>query len=166
MALLPAVREIVHSVDSDQPISDVMTLSELLSRQTADRRAQVRVLGALAAVALLLAGLGIYGLLAYTVVEQRHEIAVRLAMGEEPRRLARTIVRNGVAIALFGAVPGILVALVAARSLRALLFGVPTVDPATLAITLAVCFGMSVLGALLPAIRAVRISPMSVMRSE
>jgi predicted permease len=165
-SLLPAVREIIRRADADQPISDVMTLTDLLALQTADRRAQVRVLVALAAVALVLAGLGIHGVLAYTVAQQRHDIAVRLALGEEPARVARRIVRGGVAIVLLGVVPGLLAALAAAGSLRALLFGVPTVDPATILLTLGVCIAMAITGACVPAMRAVRVNPMSVMRAE
>ena len=164
--LLPAVRDIVRRVDPDQPISDVMTLSELLAIQTADRRAQVRVLAALAFVALLLAGVGIHGLLAYTVAQRRHDIAVRLALGAEPARIARLVVRDGMTLVLLGVVPGLFIALAAAGSLRALLFGVSTVDPPTLLVTLAICLAMSITGASLPALRAVRVNPMSVMRGE
>jgi ABC-type antimicrobial peptide transport system permease subunit len=165
-ALLPAVREIVRRADPNHPVSDVMTLANLLALQTAPRRAQARVLAALAAVALLLAGLGIHGLLAYTVAQQRHDIAVRLALGAEPTRIARRVVRDGMTLVLFGVVPGLLVAIAAAGAMRALLFGVPTLDPVTIALTLAVCIGMSLTGAWMPARRAVRVSPMSVMRSE
>jgi putative ABC transport system permease protein len=164
--ILAAVRDIIRRVDPDQPISEVMPLTEIVANQTADRRAQVRVLGALAVIALLLAGIGIHGLLAYTVTQRRHEIAVRLALGAEPARIARGVVGDGMTLVLLGVVPGLLLALAAAGSLRALLFGVPTVDPATLLVTLAVCLGMALTGAWLPALRAVRVSPMSVMRAE
>jgi predicted permease len=163
--LLPAVRDIIRRVDPDQPISDVMTLADLLAQQTAPRRAQVRVLAALAALALLLAGLGIHGLLAYTVAQQRHDIAVRLALGAAPARMARRVVRDAMMIMLIGIIPGLLLALAAASSMRAMLFGVPPLDPATFALAVAVCAIMAITGAWLPARRAVRISPMSVMRS-
>jgi putative ABC transport system permease protein len=166
MALLPALRDIIRRIDAMQPISDVMMLSDLLATQTAPRRAQVRVLVALAIVALLLAGVGIHGLLAYTVAQQCHEIAIRLALGAEPARIARRIVRDGVMIVLLGLVPGLLAAFVAAGSMRALLFGVPTLDPATILLTLTICIAMSITGAWVPARRAVRVSPMAVMRAE
>jgi hypothetical protein len=166
MALMPAVREIIRAADPDQPISDARTLTDLLAEQTAPRRAQVRVLGALAAVALLLAGLGIHGMLAYTVALQRQEIAVRLALGAEPARIARRVLRYGLAIVLAGMIPGVFVAFAAGRSMSALLFGVQPADPATLVVTAGLCLCMAVTGALLPALRAVRTSPMSVMRSE
>ena len=164
--LVPAVRDIVRRVDPDQPISDVMTLAELVSIQTADRRAQVRILAALALVALLLAGIGIHGLLAYTVAQQRHDIAVRLALGAQPARIARTVLRTGMSIVLLGVAPGLVAAVAAAGSLRTLLFGVPAVDPVTITIVLGVCIAMSVTGAWLPARRAMRVSPLSVMRAE
>ena len=166
LALLPGVRDIVRSVDPNQPISDVMTLSDLLAMQTAPRRAQVNVLAALAVVALILAGLGIHGLLAYTVAQRRRDIAVLLALGAEPTRIARGILRNAMAIMLLGVVPGLLVALVAGNAMRSLLFGVPPIDPVTILLTLAVCIGMSLTGAWVPALRAIRVSPMHAMREE
>jgi len=166
LGLLPAVRDIVRRADPYQPISDTRLLSELLGAQTADRGAQVRVLAALAAVALLLAGIGIHGLLAFMVTEQRHEIAVRLALGEGTASVARGVIRRGVTIALLGLVPGLIAAFAAGTSMRALLFGVPALDPVTIALTLAVCAGMSLTGAVLPALRAVSVSPMSAMRAE
>jgi hypothetical protein len=165
-AILPAVRQIVRRIDPDQPISDVMTAADLLALQTAPRRAQVNVLVALAAVALLLAGLGIYGLLAYTVAERRNEIGLRLALGAEPARIARGVVWDGVSIVLLGLIPGLLIALWAARSLTPLLFGGQPDDPSILIVTAALCVVVSIAGALVPALRAVRVSPMSVMRSD
>jgi predicted permease len=165
-AIMPAVRQIVRRIDPDQPISDVMTATELLSLQTASRRAQVNVLVALAAVALLLAGLGIYGLLAYTVSQRRNEIGLRLALGAKPNQIARGVVWDGVSIVILGLIPGLLVAFWAARSMSALLFGVQPDDPSTMIVTAGLCIIVSITGALVPAMRAVRVSPMSVMRSE
>jgi putative ABC transport system permease protein len=165
-ALLPALREVIRRVDGDQPISDVRTLIEVLAAQTAPRSAQLRVLLALAAVALLLAGLGINGLLAYAVSQQRQEIGVRLALGAEPGSIARRVVRDGLAIVMLGLIPGLLVALAAGRSLSAMLFGVQPGDPLTLLVTVALCICTAIAGTALPALRAVRVSPMSAMRSE
>jgi len=166
VALLPAVREMVRATDPDQPISDVSTLAELIELQTAPRGAQLQVLLALAALAVLLAGLGIHGLLAYTVAQQRQEIGVRLALGAAPARIARTVVWDGVSIVLLALVPGLLIAYAAGRSMSALLFGVPPADPLTILGTVTLCIAMSITGAMLPALRAVRVSPMAVMRSE
>jgi putative ABC transport system permease protein len=164
--LLPAVRDIVRRIDPDQPISDVRTLADILEAQTAPRRAQVQVLLALGAVALLLAGLGIHGLLAYTVAQQRREIGVRLALGAQPAGIARRVVQSGLSIVLVGLVAGVLVAVAAARSMTALLFGLPPADPVTILVAIGLCLGMALTGALLPALRALRVSPMSVLRMD
>jgi putative ABC transport system permease protein len=124
------------------------------------------VLGVLAAVAVLLAGVGIYGLLAYTVSQRSQEIGVRLALGAEPSRVGRMIFADGMRLAMFGIVPGVLGAYAAARGMSALLFGVAPSDPATFATAVGVTLLMTVSGSLVPAIRAVRVSPMSVLRAE
>jgi putative ABC transport system permease protein len=124
------------------------------------------VLGALAVVAMLLTGLGINGLLAYTVAQRRREIGVRLALGAEPRRIARGVVWDGVRLVLIGIVPGLLVAYWAARFINALLFGIPPADATTIAATIGLCLGTALLGALIPAMRAVRVSPLTVMQAE
>jgi putative ABC transport system permease protein len=165
-ALLPAVREIVRAADPEQPISNVRTLEDVVAGETATRRAQLRVLGALAAIALLLSGIGIYGLLAYTVSQRSREIGVRLALGAEPAGVARMIVSQGMKLALVGLVPGVLVAYVAARGMRALLFGVAPADPATIFGAIALVCVMTLVGSLVPVLRAVRVNPMRVLRAE
>jgi predicted permease len=165
-ALLPAVREIVRAADPEQPISDVRTMDDVVAGETATRRAQLRVLGALAAIALLLSGVGIYGLLAYTVAQRSREIGVRLALGAEPAAVARMIVSQGMKLALVGVVPGLLVAYWAAHAMRALLFGVAPADPATIIGAVALVLVMTLAGAFVPALRAVRVSPMRALRAE
>ena len=165
-ALLPAVREIVRAADPEQPISDVRTMEDVVAGETATRRAQVRVLGALAAIALVLSGVGVYGLLAYTVSQRSREIGVRLALGAEPRGVARMIVSQGMKLALLGIVPGVLAAYSAARGMRALLFGVEPADPATILVAVALVLFMTLAGSLVPVLRAVRVNPMLVLRAE
>jgi predicted permease len=165
-ALLPALRDIVRSVDPEQPISDVRWLDDIVAGQTAPRRAQLRVLGALAVVALMLAGVGIYGLLAFTVSQRSQEIGVRLALGARPAGIARMIVREGLWLAALGIVPGVILAFASARAMRALLVGISPGDPLTIALAVVVALLMTLVGALLPALRAVRVSPMVAMRAE
>jgi ABC-type antimicrobial peptide transport system permease subunit len=141
-------------------------MEEVLAGDTATRHAQLQVLGVLAAVAVLLSGVGIYGLLAYTVSQRSQEIGVRLALGAEPSRVGRMIVADGMRLALFGIVPGVLGAYAAARGMSALLFGVAPGDPATFATGVGVALLMAFAGSLVPAVRAVRVSPMSVLRAE
>jgi putative ABC transport system permease protein len=164
--ILPAVRDVIRRVDPEQPISDVRLLSEVVAGQTADRRAQLRVLSALAVVALLLTGIGIHGLLAFMVAQRSREIGVRLALGAEPGRVARMIVGEAARLALLGGIPGILVAYGAARVMSALLFGIPPGDPVALASGALLVILVTLGGALAPALRAVRVSPLLAMRSE
>jgi putative ABC transport system permease protein len=165
-ALVAAVRQIVREVDPEQPISDVRTMEDVLAADTATRRAQFQVLGVLAAVAVLLAAVGIYGLLAYTVSQRSQEIGVRLALGADPARVGRMILADGMRMAVIGIVPGVLGAYAAARGMSALLFGVAPSDPATFAAAVALALLMTFAGSLVPALRAVRVSPMSVLRAE
>jgi putative ABC transport system permease protein len=165
-ALLPAIRRIVRAADPDQPISDVRTLTDIVAGETATRRAQLRVLGALAAIAMLLAGVGIHGLLAFTVAQRSQEIGVRLALGAEPTSVARMVVWEGLRLAVLGILPGVLGAYLAGRGMSALLFGVDPGDPATVATAVGLVLLITVAGSLLPALRAVRVNPISVLRAE
>jgi predicted permease len=165
-ALVSTVRDIVRAVDVEQPISQVRSMESVLAGETATRRGQLQVLGTLAAVAVLLAGVGIYGLLAYTVSQRSQEIGVRLALGAEPARVGRMIFADGMRLALVGLVPGVLAAYAAGRGMRALLFGVTPSDPATFAAVALLVLAIAVAGSLLPALRAVRVDPMRVLRAE
>jgi predicted permease len=165
-ALVAAVRRIVREVDPEQPISDVRAMDDVLAGDTASRRAQLQVLGVLAGVAVLLSAVGIYGLLAYTVSQRSQEIGVRLALGADPARVGRMILADGMRMAVIGIVPGVLGAYAAARAMSTLLFGVAPDDPATFAAAVGVALLMTFAGSLVPALRAVRVSPMSVLRAE
>lgn len=164
--LLPAVRGIVRAADPEQPISDIRTLEDVVAGETATRRAQLNILGALAAIALLLTVVGIYGLLAYTVSQRSREIGVRLALGAEPSSVARMIVSQGMKLALVGIAPGLALAYAAARGMRALLFGIDPADPATILGVVVLVVGMTLVGSLVPSLRAVRLNPMRVLRAE
>jgi predicted permease len=164
--LVPAVRRIVHAIDPEQPISDVRAMDDVLASETASRRAQLQVLGVLACVAVLLSAVGIYGLLAYTVSQRSHEIAVRLALGADPARVGRMILADGMRLAVFGILPGVLCAYAAARGMSTLLFGVTPSDPATFAAAVGLALLMTLAGSIVPALRAIRVHPMSVLRAE
>src|SRR5262249_6784720 len=119
-----------------------------------------------AVVAVLLSAVGIYGLLAYTVSQRSQEIAVRLALGAEPARVGRMIFADGMRLAIVAIVPGVLAAYAAGRAMSALLFGIAPDDPATFAAGIGVTLLMAVAGALVPALRAVRVTPMSLLKAE
>ncbi|HEX7938672.1 MAG TPA: FtsX-like permease family protein, partial [Gemmatimonadaceae bacterium] len=165
-ALVPAVRAVVHQVDPEQPISNVRTMSDVVDGQFATRNSQLRILGALALLALLLAGVGIHGLLAFTVAQRGREIGVRLALGAGPGSVARMVVGDAAWMALVGVVPGVIAAYLAARSMTALLFGVEPGDPLTIGTAALLCMATAVLASLRPALRASRVDPMSALRAE
>jgi predicted permease len=164
--LAAAARRIIRAADPDLPITDVRMMADVVAGETAIRRAQLAVLVALAAIAVLLAGVGIHGLLAYAVSQRSQEIGVRLALGAEPGEIARLVLREGMVLAVVGTVLGMAAAYAAARMLSSLLFGVSPGDPVTLLAAVGLCLLMTVAGSILPARRAVRISPMSAMRAE
>lgn len=164
--MLPAVRQIIRGADAEQPVSDVRTMSDIVEEQTASRTAQVRVLAAFAVIAFLLAGIGIHGLLSFAVSRRTQEIGVRIALGAQPGEIVRMIVRQGALLAGAGVAPGIVLAYVAGRALEGLLAGVKPADAATFASAIGLCLLMALLGSLLPALRAVRIDPITAIRTE
>lgn len=166
MDLVPAVRGIVSRIDPDQPISNVRPLSEVVAGQSVARLAQVRVLGALALVALLLTAVGIHGLLAYGVAQRSREIGLRLALGADRRQVAGLVTGEALQLALMGGLPGLVIAFAAVRSMRAMLFGLEPADPFMLSGAAFVVVLVAVAGSIAPAARAVRVSPMEAMRSE
>ena len=164
--LVAAVRDIVRRVDPQQPISNVRLLSEVVGDQTETRRAQLRVLGALAVLALLITAAGIHGLLAFTVAQRDREIGVRLALGADRASVARMVMSEGVRLAVVGVGAGTFVAYLAARGMSTLLFGVPPADPVTISLVAVVCFATTVAACARPAMRAAGIQPMAALRPD
>jgi predicted permease len=156
----------LYAADPEQPISSVRPMDDVLASVTADRRAQLQLLGAFAIVAVLLCGVGIYGLLAYAVAQRSQEIGVRLALGAEPSQVGRMIFADGMRLALIGIVPGAVGAYFAGRAMKALLFGITPSDPMTFTTAIVAALLMAIAGSLLPVLRAVRVSPTSVLRAE
>ncbi len=165
-SLLGPVREIIRRADAQQPIANVRMLADVIGDQTGTRRSQLRILLALALLALLLTAVGIHGLLAFTVAQRDREIGVRLALGADPAGVWRMVVGEGVRTALIGVLPGIAIAYAAARGMSSLLFGIPAADPITFSAVAALCFVTVVLACMKPAWRAARISAISALRAE
>jgi putative ABC transport system permease protein len=164
--LLPAVRRIVAAADPEQPISDVKLLTDLVADQTASRLTQLRLLGLLASIALLIAGVGIHGLLAFAVSQRSRELGVRRALGEQVGSIVGRVLREGLALALAGVTIGVFVAYLAARAMAALLAGVEPGDPLTIAGAALLCFVTAGVGCLRPALRAARVDPITALRGE
>ena len=164
--LVPQIRRIVHAADPEQPVSDVRTMSEIVEDDTGARAVQVRVLGAFAFVAFLLAAVGIHGVLSFAVSSRSQEFGVRLALGAQRGDIVWMVLRQGAMLAAAGLFPGIILAYAAGNAMRALLAGVTPRDTVTFAAAAALCGLMTLLGSLLPAWRAARVDPMTAMRQE
>ena len=164
--LLPQIHRIVRTADAEQPISNVRTLADIVEANTASRAIEVRVLGAFAAIAFLLAAVGIHGVLAFAVSNRAREIGVRMALGAQRGDIVRMVVLRGAVLAAAGVVPGLALAWYAGQMLEALLAGVKPYDTATFLAATGLCLAMTILGCLLPAWRAARVDPMTAMRLE
>ena len=166
LSLAGAVRQAVWSIDRDQPVSNVMTLDALLDKEVAQRRVQASLLAGFAALALILACIGIYGVLSYLVAQRTQEIGVRVALGASAADVFRTVAGQGMTLAAFGMAAGLAGALALSRLLGSLLFGVGAVDPAAY-IAAVVLFGAVALAACyFPARRAADVDPLTALRYE
>jgi len=165
-ALAGPLRRIVHAADAGQPVSDVRLLADIVENATASRRTQLAVLGAFGAVALLLAGLGIHGLLAFAVSSRTQEIGLRMALGAGRGEILGMTVGGALRLAVVGIVAGGAGAVAVGQWLQSLLAGVSPWDPAAGAGAVVLALAMAVGGSLLPALRALRVDPASAMRTE
>jgi predicted permease len=166
LSLAGAVRQAVWSVDKDQPVSNVMTLDTLLDQEVAQRRVEAALLGGLAALALILACIGIYGVLSYLVTQRTREIGVRVALGASATDVFRTVAGQGMMLAGIGIAAGLAGAAVLSRLLGSLLFGVRAGDPVAYAGAVAVFGAVALAACYFPARRAARVDPMVTLRYE
>jgi len=166
MAFADAVRRAVWEVDANQPVSSIRTMSEVFDTELADRNTQLTLVGGFAALALLLAAVGLYGVLSYTVAQRTSEIGVRMALGAARGRVVRAVLRSALSLSVVGIVLGLVAALGLTRLLASFLFGVAPTDPATLVAVCGTLLLVTVLASYLPARRAARADPMSALRAE
>jgi predicted permease len=160
------LREQVQSVNPELPVFGAQTLNEALSASLSERRFSMEMVGLFALTALLLAGLGIYGVISYIVVERTHEIGIRLALGAQSRNILRMVLRQGLGLAIAGAAVGLVCALIVSHLMAGLLYGVRPTDPLTFAGVAILLIGVSLLACYIPARRAVRVDPMVAFRYE
>jgi len=164
--LVAAVRREVRAVDPDQPISDVRTMEEILGREVAPRRLQMTLLAGFAGLALLLASLGIYGVISYAVSQRTPEIGIRMALGARPRDVLGMVVGGGLRLAALGVGIGLAAALALTRVMASLLYGVSTTDPLTFVSIPLLLLAVALAASYLPARRALRVDPVAALRSE
>lgn len=166
MSLANAVRRQVWAVDNEQPVSEVTPLAQLLDDSVAPRRVQTSLLGGFAAMALLLAALGIYAVLSFAVTQRTQEIGVRVALGAKRRDVLRTVLTQGAVLLALGAAIGLAAALALSRLMAHVLYGISATDPMSFAGAALVLAGASLLACLLPALRATRVNPLIALRYE
>ncbi len=161
-----AVRRAIYELDPQQPVTDVLTISQILDEEVSQRRVQAVLLGVCAGLAVLLAAIGLYGVLAYAVGQRAPEFGVRMALGASPGRLMGQVIGQGLALAGVGLAAGLAAALVLSRLLEAFLFGVEPTDPATYAAVAVMLLAAAGLASFLPARRAMRVDPAGALRQE
>jgi predicted permease len=166
MSLVPAVKEAVRAVDPEQAVSNVRTFDEVLDEEVVQRRLGASLVAAFAALALLLASLGVYGVLSYFVAQHTSEIGVRLALGASRRDILSLVLGKGMALAVAGVGLGLVGALALTRLVSSLLYGVGAADPATFAAAALLLALLALLACYLPARRAIKVDPMVAIRYE
>ena len=165
-SLVPSLREVVASLDRNLPLSEVRTLEDVVSEGLAERRLAMSLFGAFSALSLVLAALGLYAVISYTVVQRRQEIGIRMALGARAEHVLRSVLRQGLALSAAGVALGALAALWLGQFLSGLVFGVGTTDPATFAGVALLLVLTALVASLVPAVRAAHLDPASVLRSE
>jgi predicted permease len=166
LALAAAVRREVRALDPYQPVAEVATMSQLVRGALAQRRFGTTLLVAFAAVALALAAVGLYGVVAYSVAQRRQELGIRIALGASARRILKLVVGQGLRPALAGAAVGLVGAALLTRLMSSMLFGIRPGDPLTMAVVAGVLGAVALLASLVPARRALRVHPVEALRSD
>jgi putative ABC transport system permease protein len=164
--LIAAVREQIARVDRDQSVANVQTMEAMVASSVAQRRMQMNVLGSFALMAMLLAAVGIYGVMAYSVTQRSREIGIRLALGAARRDVTGLVLRQGFTMAGVGVGLGLIGALLLTRALRSLLFDVSTTDPFVFGAIIVLLTVMAGMASYVPARRAARLDPVMTLRSE
>ena len=166
MSLVSAARDAIRSIDPDEPMANITTMQALVSASYARSRFTMIVLGMFAGVALVLAAVGIYGVVAYSVAQRTGEIGIRVAMGAQRRDVLRLILGQGSRLIFTGVLLGVVSGLALTRLLRSMLFQVSAADPLTFASVAAILAGVAFLACYVPARRAMHVDPLVALRYE
>jgi hypothetical protein len=165
-SLAGPARGVLRGIDSTLPFYEITTVDELLDESMAPRRFTMFLVGCFASLALLLACVGLFGVMAYLVSQRSHELGIRLALGAGPRDVFRLVIRHGLLLASAGAALGLVAAFWIAPALESLLFGVEIVDPVTFAGAPVTLVAVALAACYVPARRAMRVDPLTALRQE
>ena len=166
LSLTASVRKIIKGLDPQQPVADVRTMADVIGQTFARQQFSAVLLAGFSLASLVLAGVGIYGVLAYSVSQRTREIGVRVALGAEPGRILQLVVAGGARLAIVGVLAGLAGALTLSGLLKSLLFEISPRDPVTFILAPAILMGVALFAAYLPARRASRLSPVDALRTE
>src|SRR5882724_3381292 len=166
MSLATSVRNAIWAVDKDQPVANIDTMDHIVSEAIARQRFSMLLLGIFAGLALVLAAVGIYGVMSYSVAQRRHEIGIRIALGAQRADVLRLTMKQGLKLVGLGLLIGLASAFVLTRVMASLLFGISATDPATFASICVVMVGVAALANYIPALRATKVDPIVALRSQ
>jgi len=166
LSLAASVRNVIWSVDKDQPVSEIRTMSDIVSQAVARQRFSMLLLGLFAGLALLLAAVGIYGVMSYSVVQRTREIGIRMALGAQKRDVLGMTLRHGLQLVAIGVVIGIAGAVGLTRLMASLLFGVSATDPGTFAAITIILAVVALLASYIPAMRSMKVDPVIALRYQ
>jgi ABC-type antimicrobial peptide transport system permease subunit len=164
--VLPAIRAAVQDLDRDIPVSDERSMAGLIGARTASFRLGAALMSFFGGVALLLAGIGVFGVINYSVAQRRRELGVRAALGASRGELYATVLKDAILLTISGVAIGLAAAVPASRLMTSQLYGVTPGDPLTYAAITALLAGVGIVAALVPASRAARVDPMIALRAE
>ena len=165
-SLATEVQAAIHSIDRNVPISELQTMEQVVTKATGESRFYLTLLGAFACVALVLAAVGIYGVMSYSVSRRIHEIGIRMALGAQREHVLRLVVWHGVTLAIAGIAVGLAGALALTRLMSGLLYGTKPADPATFVASVLVLGLVAIVSSYIPARRAAKVEPMVALRYE
>jgi putative ABC transport system permease protein len=161
-----AVRGVIQSADKELPVYSVRTMERMMADSTSQRRFATILLGVFALVALILASVGLFGVMSYTVAQRRHEIGIRMALGAQTLDVLKLIIRQGMILVLTGVAIGLMAAFGLTRLMKAMLFGISETDTTTFVIIPLLLAVVAMLACYLPARRATKVDPLIALRSE